>query len=389
MLPGLPQVGEQVADYICAHVPEIRRVGVEETVLQTCRANTTMLLDYLVRGVSLDSFVPSAEVLGLTRAVVQQGLPLSATMRGYRVGAQHMAELWADAVGIHGREVTTAVATVKAGTTFILSWLEIILEALAEEYRSEDERLARERSLARVEDVRRVLDDPGADVDAVSTRLGYRLSGRHVALAVRDCTTSADAGASLDTAIRELMRAVGASHPLAVRVDMRTVWCWASVGPATAVRLSPPSTPVLVAVGRPASGVDGFRSSHRQALDGLRVAEIACRAPGTITYYDDVDIAAMCSADLDKCRQFMRTELGALAAPDIATQRQRETLAAFFAANSNYRATAAVLGIHHNTVRYRLEQAQLALGHSLTDRRMALELALHLHSAIGDQPGVP
>jgi hypothetical protein len=259
-------------------------------------------------------------------------------------------------------------------------------EQMSQEYRSEDERLARERSLSRLEDVRRVLSGPDTDPDEATLRLGYRLSGCHIAIVLRALADDTDAGASLDSAVRELSRATGIPG-LAVRVDIRTMWCWLPCPSGERRRVPPPSVPVLVTIGNPASGLEGFRRSHREALDALRVAEMTDHATSAVTDYRDVDIAAMCSIAPERCHEFVRTELGGLTKNDRTTRRIRETLMEFYAANSNFRATAANLGIHHNTVRYRLEQAEHALGRPVGERRLALELALHLADVIGIDGG--
>ena len=50
--------------------------------------------------------------------------------------------------------------------------------------------------------------------------------------------------------------------------------------------------------------------------------------------------------------------------------------------------TAERLGVHQNTVIYRVEQAKEVLGRSLTDRRLELEVALRLADAIANlSPG--
>ena len=90
----------------------------------------------------------------------------------------------------------------------------------------------------------------------------------------------------------------------------------------------------------------------------------------------------MCSIDTLRFHDFIATELGDLAAGDAAAGRLRATLAAFYAAGSNYRATGDVLGVHHNTVRYRVEQAATRLGRPVSERRLATELALHLAAAL-------
>ncbi|WP_196054737.1 PucR family transcriptional regulator [Nocardia aurantiaca] len=382
LVPRCPALAEDATRLITDRVGEARQPGIEDIVLATCRANTLIVLDYLARGVPLEMFTPSAEVVERTRTLVQRGLPLTAVIRGYRIGAHRLTEQWSDAVYAYGPNDRRSVEVAKAGTSYILSWLDLMTERISEEYRNEDERLARERSLSHLEDVRRVLSGPDTDVDNATNRLGYRLSGRHTAIVLRALTNDADAGASLEAAVRELGRATR-TPGLTVRVDIRTMWCWLPGPAGDNPRVPPPSVPVLVAIGNPANGLDGFRHSHREALDALRVSEMTAPSTAMVTYYRDVDIAAMCSIVPERCQEFVSSELGTLTSNDRTTRRIRETLMAFYASNSNFRATAANLGIHHNTVRYRLEQAELAIGRPVGERRLALELALHLAHVIG------
>ena len=377
-----PSIGAEVARYIIDRVEDFSRIGVEDVVLEACRANMAILLDYIARAVPLESFEPSAEVIRLTQTLVQRGVSLSALTRAYRVGTQYVIEVWSDAVRTYDPEGPEAVEVAKVGTLYTLAWMDLITERLTEEHRNELERLAREHSLARVEDIRRVLTEAAVDADASGARLGYRLTGRHLAFALRDQSSAPD-GTVFDSVLTELASAVGTGRGLSVRVDVRTTWCWFPA-PTTCHHLQRVNVPVLVAVGRPAAGIEGFRQSHREALDALRVAEVAHRTAGTIVNYNDVDIAAMCSIDETRCRDFIRTQLGNLASADRQSRRLRDTLRAFYDANSNYRATGIDLGIHHNTVRYRIDQAARALGHQVEEHRLAVELALHLSHVIGD-----
>lgn len=381
LLPKAEDIAAQLAEYIAEQIPEFDRRNSRAILISSCTANMVGLLDALARGVALDSIAPSVEVLQLTRDLAQRSFPLKEVRRAYRVGSQHMSDLWTDAVAAH-TDGSVVVPAIKAGMHYILRWVEVIVDRLDDEYRHEEERLARERTLARVEDVRHVLTHPEVDADTATARLGYRLHGTHLAVVLRERSDVTDAGKALDAAIRELAAALDSRPGLTLRVDMRTAWCWLPHPAVGQERLRRLQVPVLAGVGRPGRGLEGFRRSHHEALDALRVAELG-GDPSAITYYDDVDIAALCSVEPDRCHDFIRTELRGLTANDNGTLRQRETLTAFFAANSNYRATAANLGIHHNTVRYRLEQAENTVGHPLRQRRLALELALHLHAIVG------
>ncbi|MEA2169912.1 MAG: hypothetical protein QOF76_3212, partial [Solirubrobacteraceae bacterium] len=185
LLPELPGIGIGCADHIAARQPEFARTGSEDLLLASCRANSAALLDGLMRGVPVEAMPPSEEVMQTTRAFVQRGLPLASVMRGYRLGIAYWCDRWADAVGRHGRDLAMGVATVSAGTSYLLGWLEIVTARLSDEARDETERIARTGAFARIEEVRRVLAGPVADVAAASLRLGYDLRRRHRALVLR------------------------------------------------------------------------------------------------------------------------------------------------------------------------------------------------------------
>jgi hypothetical protein len=381
LLPELPSIGDGMTAYIEAAMPQITDPDVIELIRASCHANCSALLHGLLRGVSLDAMAPTAEVIQTTRALVRYGLDLTAVVRGYQLGTTYWGERWAHAVERHCTDPSLAVGAVSDGTTFMLGWLERVIVRLAAEYRDEAERMAHEGSFARVAEVRRALTNDELDIDGMSRRLAYDLRGRHVALVLRHRGHEDDA--ALEATARALAGAMTNARPLVVRVDVDTTWCWVPAGAAG----EPPRPPaaVLVGQGRPAAGLEGFRRTHRDACEALRVAQLAGRPGGTITRYDDVELAVLCSANAEACRAFVAAELGPLAADTEEARRLRDTLVAFFGTGSNFRSTAARLGLHHNTVRYRLGQAEELLGHSAAQRRLQLELALHLAARLDAQ----
>jgi DNA-binding PucR family transcriptional regulator len=187
----------------------------------------------------------------------------------------------------------------------------------------------------------------------------------------------------LDSTAFELAGALSKMKPLVVRVDVDTTWCWV---PTHVARDIPnPRAAVLVGQGGPGTGLSGFRRSHREACDALRVARLAGYPAGRITRFDHVEIAALCCNDPASCRAFIAERLGVLAAQTEEAQRLRATLEAYFDANCNFRATAVRMGLHHNTVRYRLDRAEALLGRPPSEERFKLELALHLTLRLGTE----
>jgi hypothetical protein len=377
--PQLHSIGEGTASHIAALMPELSQPGAFELVRTACHANSRLLLDALSRGLPPEKLTPSTEVMLATRAMVQYGINHDSVMRGYRLGTAYWCRRWGDAVEQHCSDASLAVPVTSHGTIFLLDWLEVASTRLGAEFRDETERQAREGSLAWAAYVRSVLNDDGLDVRDASLRLGYDLEGYHVALVLSHYQSGSHT--ALDSAAFELARAVSRLKPLVVRVDVDTTWCWI---PSQAVLNLPASrAAILVGQGRPGTGLSGFRRSHREAVEALRVARLATSPAGSVTRFHEVELAALCSNDAAYCRAFVAETLGRLAAQTEEIQKLRATLEAYFKANCNFRGAAVQLGLHHNTVRYRLDRAADLLGRSLEEDRLQLELALHLASRLG------
>ncbi len=145
---------------------------------------------------------------------------------------------------------------------------------------------------------------------------------------------------------------------------------------------------VRLAVGEPGAGIDGFRRSHREASEARRVASLAGASAGSVTRYSDVALQALASSDLDQARRFVRARLGALLDPEQASARLTETLAAFLDEGGSSGRAAGRLGVHENTVRYRLRQIEDLLGRSVgpgdLELRVALELIAMVEAAEAD-----
>ncbi len=385
LLPELPSIGDGVADHILAREPGFTRDGAEELVRSSCQANSTMLLDGLLRDVPVEVLEPAEEVVRNTRGFIQRGVAASTVERGYRLGVAYWSTRWMAAVREHCPDPTVALGVGDAGTVYLLEWLDHVLERIGEQTRDEAERLAGEGVFAQVEEVRRVLQTAtGVDLVAASSRLGYDLGGHHLALVVRQAVPGE--GPAPDIAAREIAATVTPARPLVVRVDVATAWCWLSVHDDVAATVPSPAGTVLGGHGRVASGLDGFRSSHDEAQEALRVAILARRPLATMTSYDGVAVAALCSSEPVWARRFVAAQLGPLAAETDEARRLRTTLTAFFAAGSGYRGAAKQLGLHHNTVRHRLARAEKLLGRPIEHDRLALEVAVHLAAQLG--PGL-
>ncbi|NKS55613.1 Fis family transcriptional regulator, partial [Rhodococcus hoagii] len=102
-----------------------------------------------------------------------------------------------------------------------------------------------------------------------------------------------------------------------------------------------------------------------------------------VTSYTHVELVSMLSADPDAMRALVARELAGFLGEDAASERLRDTLRAVMNCHGNHEAAARRLGIHKNTVRYRMQRAEEILGGDILARRLKLELALECFEAFG------
>jgi DNA-binding PucR family transcriptional regulator len=136
------------------------------------------------------------------------------------------------------------------------------------------------------------------------------------------------------------------------------------------------------AVGRSAAGIGGFRQSHRQAFAAQRIAASLDR-PDPLTDYTKIELIAVAASDAIAARGLVADQLGELAGPDRAVSVLRSTLLAYLESGGNAAAAARALGVHENTVHYRLRHAEEVLGRPLRPGDLKLQTALVLAETLG------
>lgn len=367
---------DDAADEILSHVRGAEDFS--ELTRQASHANTVSLFDYMARGVPAELAAPTHEFLGIIRALVQNKMPIDTIIHAHRLSVRIMSDRWIDAVTRAPLSEARKVRVIRAGLARFLEWSDATNGRTIAEYRAEAERLEQQRSRARIETLTSLLNVADIDVNRASTKIGYQLRARHVAMILYKPGNISDGFESLEMLARKLCERIGAKAVLAELIDAQTVWCWFTPTESAPTVPNRHDHQVILAVGRAANGIEGFRRSHWEATEAMRVARQLEREPGTGISYQDVEVAAICSVDPDRYRAFITRTLGDLARPTAPMANLRETLAAYYDANSNCRATAAILGIHHNTVRSRIERAEEILDKAGKTPRLTRELALTL-----------
>ncbi|MBS1878462.1 MAG: helix-turn-helix domain-containing protein [Actinobacteria bacterium] len=382
----LDQVAATLADTIHDHLDELDD-DMRTWTLQSTRANLGLIVTLMRAGADPSSAQPPPEAIGYAKEYVVRGLDLVLLQRAYRTAQG----VFAGMILARLREATDDPDHLAEAMAFfnawIFAWIEAIERRLTDVYLSEREQWVRGAAALRAAEVRALLAGTAADSAAVSLRLGYELDRFHVGYVVWSEGAGerpGDAGAlfaAMERAAEAIAESLGAGPPLTV-AEGRHLACWAGrrERPELA-RLRLPAGAgrgLSVAAGTPAHGVEGFVLSHREALVARRVAQLRGDAAGARAAYPDLALEALLVEDPEAARRFAARELGPLAAPDDATVRLASTLAIFLDESASFVRAARRLGVHANTVAYRVRRAESLLGHPLGERQLELRVALRL-----------
>lgn len=368
---------------------EMLRRGNEATTLRALFA----LLDGPAAALPTDE-----AILEGIREFVHRAVPLEQVLHGVRVGHAATTEAFLRAcTELVDPEV--AVDEVTAISRELFSYVDDLSDTMIRAYLVEHEVWSTSAAAARADIVRSLLSDPAAtDAGEASRALGYNLRRTHEAVVV--WSDSPNGSSTLQAAAIEALRARGATTTLVVPVASGRLWAWGTVPPDGTRRTGSWETitealsrqKIQAAFGTPGDGVAGFRRSHREAQRGERVERLrreAGRVPRHATAYADIAAIALLATDLDAAGDFVRRELGGLAARNAPMEALRTTLYHYIDAERGLVDVARRLHVARGTVSYRVKRAQEVLGHDLDGRRFALHTALALAEELGDAVLLP
>ncbi|MFE6923941.1 PucR family transcriptional regulator [Nocardia sp. NPDC057663] len=401
------QIGEQVRGWIAEFVLELLRTQTMERVVArldaavlagspeldepdlrrdlaaSTRAHARVVLGGLAT--DTDDLALPEEAHVLARTIARRGLDVRVLLRAYRTGLAEALAVMTETVG-EGRmppelERAVLLRMFERSTT----WMGLSVEALTGTFMAERERVLRDALNTRTELVRALLAGTAVDVDQASIGLGYRLSQRHLAFLLWTGDAGGEEpGSPLDRAAARIAATLGATGLLTVAASASGLWAWAAIDDDAEIveRIArcEVAAPVRVAFGLPGTHVDGFVASHREAVAARRVAERGSRA---VTSYREVEIAYLAGVDTAAMRGLIARELRGLTGIDPVATRLRATLHAYLRAQRSPEEAARILGVHKNTVRYRIHRVEEILGHPVSERALALEIALDCVAAYG------
>ncbi|HTK63967.1 MAG TPA: helix-turn-helix domain-containing protein [Pseudonocardia sp.] len=361
-----------------------------EWVRASVQTNVELLLQVMAHPDDLTLVEPPLGAIALVRRIAQRDVPFYEIVRGY-----HLAEwYWVRICTREMAELTDDTAELVARSSevgeLVHSYIDRVCGRLSAVYEAERERWRSQEESARIGSVIAVLEGSGEgsadEVAQAEAALGYRLRQRHLGVIMwcGGLDGSGEEFARIKGAAAALARSVGSrGRPLVVARDHTTLWVWlplegeGRLDVADVVEvLSAEGSHVRVAFGEPASGLDGFIASHRQAAAAHEVGLAAGEDVGPVFPYREVSSLAFLCADIPRARAWVAETLGALAAGGRREDELRWTLGVYAASSRSATATARALNCHKNTIQYRIRSAERLLGRRVDDCGLDLDLAL-------------
>jgi DNA-binding PucR family transcriptional regulator len=391
VLGGLPPapLAQEMADLLIASIPELGRAGDEDFragLLLSCESNVTAIWNQLLSRAPLESIAPPAEAIAWSHELVHRGVALPALLRAYRLGHGLAERRLEEAAGELEIEPEIRWRVLARISHHLFAYIDAVCTDLVDDYEQERAQWIRGAAAARAELVTAIVERQPVDARAAGEKLRYDVSRRHVALIVwGEPPRAGRAAGSLESETAKLAAALGGGPVLTVPIGERVIWAWTSGD-----RLSDdPSSVghrmgegVRAAIGSCRNGLAGMADSHDEARVARRVAELRAVRPGTVVGYRAADLTALLTADPFEAVRFAETELGDLLASTDSAALLRATVRVYLEENLSHVRAARRLGIHQNTVVYRVKRTEALLGHPIQQRRLRLEVALQLSEMI-------
>ncbi len=358
-----------------------------EQVRANAEAGFLVIAETLATGSDPSVLEPPPTLTAGARARAQRGLSLTSLMRPFRLVHESlwdwtMAQVYERASDAEERE-----AAIRLSSTWLFAAVDAIATAYTDIYEHERERWLRSAAAVRAETLEAILAGTENEAARAGSRLGYELERHHLGLiGWADDAAEAD---SLEAGLSELVERTGGEGSFLAPIGVLAVMGWISrakpfdADALDAVASEPlAATRVRVAIGEPGAGLAGFRRSHIEATHARRVASLTRRGPGTVTRYSRVELTAIATLDEERAMAFVQRTLGPLVEDDDVSRRLAATLNVYLEENCSRTRAARRLGVHENTISYRMRQAASLLGYPIEADRLRLSVALALLPAV-------
>lgn len=373
--PLLPGLADEIIAEIARDVPDYAR-PMEGAFGQIVRLGVERALGRftdLIEGRAPGAGEVRDTYLNLGRGEYHAGRSLDALMAAYRAGARVAWRRFVEAGVARGLAPEVMYRLGEA----IFAYIDEISAESAEGYALEQTAEAGERQRRRRSVVRLLAQDPPPAKEAIRTAAGAAGWPLPPVLAALVAAPGEDADADAERLARQLgLGAVGAAVQ-----EQACVLVPDPDAPGRRRQLEAAVESSAAALG-PTVGVPRAALSVQRAVAALRLV-IAGRIPGgRLAVVADHLPALVLAADPGLAADLAATRLAPLRAlADGPRARLEETLRAWLDRPGQIQAIAAGLGVHPQTVRYRLRQLRDLFGDRLEDPEARFELALALRAS--------
>lgn len=269
----------------------------------------------------------------------------------------------------------------------ISEFIEATSAGIAAQMQRERDELARGTHAERREVTALILDGAPISRQRAEARLGYALNRTHTAAVIWSDEPDGDLN-RLDRVVDAFGRAAGFARPLTVIAGAATRWVWVANAANTTLDVEQVEQAVRdvpgarIAIGAAATGIEGFRRSHLEALTTQRmVAGLNSRQ--RVALFADIQLIALIAQNPEAANDFIKNTLGDF---ESAGAELHKTVLTFVNEQCSIGRTTKVLYTHRNTLLRRLDRAQQLLPRPLDHSSVHVAVALEALQWRGNPP---
>ncbi|GJO95842.1 hypothetical protein NJB18001_03990 [Mycobacterium marinum] len=269
----------------------------------------------------------------------------------------------------------------------ISEFVEATSAGIAAQMQRERDELARGTHAERREVTALILDGAPISRQRAEVRLGYALNRTHTAAVIWSDEPDGDLN-RLDRVVDAFGRAAGFARPLTVIAGAATRWVWVANAANTTLDVEQVEQAVRdvpgarIAIGAAATGIEGFRRSHLEALTTQRmVAGLNSRQ--RVALFADIQLIALIAQNPEATNDFIKNTLGDF---ESAGAELHKTVLTFVNEQCSIGRTTKVLYTHRNTLLRRLDRAQQLLPRPLDHSSVHVAVALEVLQWRGNPP---
>lgn len=315
------------------------------------------------------------ESLTIARYLIRRGLDESTAVDAYRIGQNTAWRAWMQVAFALTSDVDELHELLDVSARSIAAFIDATVAGIYRQLQIERDALTSGTHAEHREIVALILDGAPITRQHAENRLGYRLGQDHTAAVIwgdESHTSLSD----LDRAVEAVARNADGRRPLSVLAGAATRWVWLPGAegpnlPGVAAAVSELAG-VRIALGPTASGLEGFRRSHFDAITTQRMV-MTLGSTQRVVSFTDVELIALITADPERADRFIKHTLGDFESADTELH---QSVLTFVHEQCNASRAAARLFTHRNTLLRRLGRVDELLPQPLRDSSVYVAVAL-------------